>query len=466
MTFREFLTILQARSSLAVRVFLGIVIATVLVLIVMPRKYTGTAAVVVDSSADPVAGAATADLLSATYLATQVDIASSDPVAQRAVKLLKFDQLPAFQEKWRRKTGGRGDIVAWIADDLSNAVDITPSRESNVINISAKWGDGKVAADIANAFMQAYIDTTIDLKVAPAKEYATWFDERSRELRDNLLTSQKRLSDYQAKAGITAADEHYDVENQRLTDISTQLTTVQAQLQDSQSRLASIQQSGETAPDVLQSALIAGLKTNLAVAEAKLKNLAVTVGDNHPDYTSEQAEIASLRGRIAEEEQRIVGSLRDSVQINTQKVTDLSAALEAQKKKVLSMGRERDQFTVLQSDVTSAQRDLDDTSQKLTQSSLESQIQHTNVIPLAHAIEPINPSSPKFLLTFAAGIFLGLVFGVSTAVVAELADPIVRRNDEVVRLLSVPLLAEIGPPATARRRLALPFFRSSEGQAT
>jgi len=40
-----------------------------------------------------------------------------------------------------------------------------------------------MAATLANAFAQAAIETDIELKIEPAKQYAGWFDQRSRALR-------------------------------------------------------------------------------------------------------------------------------------------------------------------------------------------------------------------------------------------------------------------------------------------
>jgi len=46
------------------------------------------------------------------YMATQVDIITSEQVAQRVVKMLKLDQVPAIQEQWRDATdGGRGTVA-------------------------------------------------------------------------------------------------------------------------------------------------------------------------------------------------------------------------------------------------------------------------------------------------------------------------------------------------------------------
>ncbi len=110
------------------------------------------------------------------FIATQIDILASDRVAQRVVKSLQLNENPKSRDSWMKATEGRGDFEAWLAEILMKGLDIKPSRESSVINVKFKASDAQSAAAIANAFVQAYPDTMLDLRVAPAKQYSTFFD--------------------------------------------------------------------------------------------------------------------------------------------------------------------------------------------------------------------------------------------------------------------------------------------------
>jgi len=452
MTFKQFLLVLRARWRVALGVFFAVVIATVVASLLMPDQYTASATVVVDSKADPVAGNVYAAQLSTGYIATQVDIISSERVAQRVAKLLKLDQVPETIEKWRNSTGGRGDVTVWLGTKLQKRLAVTPSRDSSVIDISVTWDDAKNAAILANAFAQAYIDTDIELKVDLAKQYATWFDERSRALRADLQAKQKRLSDYQSATGIVATDGKLDIENARLAELSSQLVAIQALRQDSQSRQQQIGGNFDSVPEVLQSPVIVGLKAELSRAEAKLQDIASTLGKNHPDYQTTAAEIASLHGRIAQESAKIVASLGSTTQINQRRENDIRAALEAQKKRMLDLTHQHDEVSVLQNDVATAQRNLDVVTQRLAQSNLESQTQQTNISILTPAVEPLIHSSPRLTLNALVGLFLGGILGVGAALVLELTDRRVREESELPQLLGVPIIGRIGSSTIKARR--------------
>ena len=450
MSFNQFLVILRARWLIATGIFVAVVVLVGFASVIWPKQYTATASIVIDSKTDPVAeanGAQGAGQLPATYVNTQADIIASERVAQRVVKTLKLDQQPEARKLWAK--GQNDDISVTVAKLLLDKKLLvapahdSPTHASNVIDISVKWSDPVTAAALANGFAQAAIETNIELKVEPAKQYASWFDQRSRELRANLEEKQKKLSDFQSKNGIVATDEKLDTENARLGELSTELVTIQGLRQDSQSRQRQAGSDIATLPEVLQSPVIQSLKAALAQAEAKKPDIAARLGKNHPDYQAVEGEISDLKSRIAQESSNIAASLGSATQSNLRRENDVRQALEAQKKKVLELKYQHDEAAMFLNDVTAAQRDLDQVSQRLAQSNLESLTQQTNVVQLSTATPPTEPSSPKIVIDLIVAIFLGAVLGIGAALAAELRNRRVREDEDLVELLGVPLLGKL-----------------------
>ncbi|MCP2936135.1 hypothetical protein NK983_25940, partial [Salmonella enterica subsp. enterica serovar Typhimurium] len=101
-----------------------------------------------------------------------MDIVTSDRVAQRVVRMLGFEKSAQAVEQWREATDGQGSMDAYFADLLKKKLDVKPSRDSNVLSIAFSGQDPAFSAAVANAFAQAYIDTNLELKIEPAKQYA------------------------------------------------------------------------------------------------------------------------------------------------------------------------------------------------------------------------------------------------------------------------------------------------------
>ena len=443
MSFRQFILILAARRRMALAVLAAVVVVSLGISALLPRQYTASASVVVDVKSDPLSTAVYSDEGMSGYLGTQVDIASSERVAQRVVAALKLDEVPVFQQRWRASTAGRGDFHAWLADTLLKKLTVKPAPQSNVIDISVKWPDAKAAATLANAFAQGYIDTNIALRVELAKQYAAGFEERAKALRAELEARQKALSDFESQSGIVATDERLDVENARLNELSTQLVTIQGQRQDSQSRQRQVGAHDDDIPEVLQNPLIVSLKADLSKAEAKQQDLESRLGSSHPDYLSAKAEVTSIEGHLARATRQIVASLGDTTRVNERRENDINAALEAQKQRILELKHQRDQATVLQNDVATAQRNLDAVTQRLAQSNLEGQTQQTNIALLTPATEPASYSTPNYALVLALSLVAGAFLAIATALTLELSDQRIRSDDELLAVLGVPIMGRI-----------------------
>ncbi len=457
MTLRQFILVLRARWKTALGLFLAAVIAAVIITILSPRLYTASASVVVDAKMDPVAGVAVNALNSTGYIATQVDIISSQRVAQRVVKILKLDTDADWVEGWKNNTGGKGNIVVWIGSKLQKTLSVTPSRDSSVIDIAVTWTDPDTAAVLANAFAEGYVQTDIELKVDPAKHYASWFDEQSRAMRADLEAKQKRLSDFQQQNGIVATSNQLDIESNRLAELNTQLTTIQAQRQLAQSRRPTAAEY-ESLPEVFSNPTVVSLKSDLSRAEAKLKDLASNVGKNHPDYKNTESEIGALQSRIAQESARIAASIGNGAMATQAQENAVRAALEAQKKHMAELQHEHDAIAVLVNDVNTAQRNLDTVSQRLVQQNMESQSQATNISVLTPAVPPLFKSSPRLSLNVLVGGLLGALLGVGAALGMELTDRRIRVDAELLQLLGVPVLGRIPgmKPGPRAPRPALP----------
>jgi chain length determinant protein EpsF len=267
--------------------------------------------------------------------------------------------------------------------------------------------------------------------------------------------AQAKLSEYQQKHGIVASEERLDNETAKFNELSAQLTVVQGQTSDAQSKQKSGSAS-DTLPEVVQNLLIQNLKADIAQKEAKLQELAVNLGKNHPQYQRAESEIASLKQKLETETRHITSGFSTSRNVGKEKETELKAAIEAQKRKVLDLKKERDQLTVLQRDVDASQKAYDAVTQRFNQSSLESQSTQTNVSVLTSASDPIKPSFPKIGLNSLIAVVLGTLLGVVAALVFEIFDRRIRSAEDLAEMLQLPVLGVI---QRSKKRSRFAFWR-------
>ena len=463
MNLYQFLLILRARYKTALATLLAVVGLTLLVSLVFPASYTALTTVLVDvRSPDPIAGMVMPPNAMPSYMPTQLDIIKSDRVAQRAVKLLKLDENPAVKEQWFEATGGAGQVDVWLGTVLLKKLAAAPARESNVIGISFTSPDPAFAASIANAFAQAYVETNVDLKTEPARQYAEWFKSQGTILRDNLEKAQAKLSEYQQRKGIVITDERLDSENARLNELSSQLTLAETQTGDAQSKGQSGNAAGSL-PEITANGVIMSIKSDINRLEAKLEES--NIGVNHPQYQRIQAEIDRLRQQLAAETRHLSGGFTAAAGVGKSKEESLKRLIAAQKEKLLQLRHERDQAAVLMRDVESAQKAYDAVSARLTQTRLESLSTQTNIAVLTPATPPLEPAAPRPVLYTLIATIVGILFGICAAFAKEILDRRVRTSEDLELALDLPVLAQIEhfKAAPPRRQLALGVNRALKG---
>jgi chain length determinant protein EpsF len=452
MLFGQFVRLLKVRFWVIVAVFVAVLATTIGASLWMTKRYTATTSMVVDfQSNDPILGSSV--FLQGTiagFLATQVDIIRSERVVKRVLDRLALETNPRVIEQYQQSSK-RDPIRPWVSGEVTRGLLIEPSREGAVLNISVEFFDPQLAADIANAFAQAYVDVTLEMKTEPARNYAATFEQQARQYREELRRAQEKLSEFQQRSGITATDERFDVENLRLQELSSELVRVQTLSAESRSRADAVGRSGrEVMPEAVTSPQVAALRTDLSRAEARYEEASARLGPNHPLILSAQAEIAGLKSRLEAELSRVSGSIGTGNAINQQREAQIRASLEAQRGKVLALKKQRDQLAALQRDVDAAQRSIELLNTRVTQTTLESRSRQSNVNVVSPAFVPGKPSRPQPALNAVVGAFAGLLLGVIAAITLEKMQRPVRDASDMLDAVGVPILAVL-PSASSNR---------------
>jgi chain length determinant protein EpsF len=481
MHFSQFLTVLRARAGLIMTVVFCALVAGALVTIAMPKRYEAVASVMVDPrSADSVWAAKTSgsgfggDKLD-SVVSTQLDILGSPAVALKVVESLQLERNPNAVELltgsgplvtlllWKSavldwlssllpgaEEGGEMSLKDWMADRLLRNMNPKANRDSRVIRVTYSSSDPEFSAAAANAFVRAYQDTMLQLRVQPAKQTTKWFDEQVRELKRNLELAEAKLAKFQQAKGIVATDERMDLENSRLAELSAQLSLSQSQSYESQAKERQIRdfmagRSKDPPPEVVTSHLVQQLRASLSEREARLSDLAKRVGPNHPQYRAATNELEQLKQQLKEAMRSAAQSALAGTGVAGEREGSLRTALERQRGRVLGLKQERNEVAALVRDVENAQRAYNTGVERMTQTRMESQVDQASEPIIYSATVPTKPASPSKALNMVIALAAGLAFGIGFALFSETVNRYVRSEQDIVEIVGVPVLAVLVP---------------------
>lgn len=407
--------LLARRWGVISLIWLLVIAAAAAVTALLPKQYLATASLVLDIKPDPIAGSYPG-LVSNSLVTTQVDVLTSERVARRVMRNLRLLENAALKAQWQQQADPAQPMDQWLLEMLQKRVDVRPSRESNVIQVAYKGTDGKSAAALANGFVQAYLDTALELRVDPARQFSSFFDERSREARSALSQAQDRLAGFEKEKGLLVTDERLDIENARLAELSSQVAVALGQRSDADSRVQTTRlRPLQELPDVISHPVVSGLRAEHSRMASRLQELDARLGPEHPQRLEAAAGLAELEQRI-ETESRRVGAGIESHHVMTQsRLNLLQAQLNAQRERVMQLKAARNEASVLSREVDNAQRAYDALvgRQQITQ--LESQTTQAQANWLSVAVPPSQPDSPRPVLNMLLATFFGAALAVGVA---------------------------------------------------
>jgi chain length determinant protein EpsF len=471
MDLKQYILALGARRKAFFVALIATIVTAIAVALIVPKKYVATASLMMDARDEQtMSPARLTPRERATYLQTQVDLLMSNRISTQVARDLKLAQRPGVREAWEQDTGGLGSIDEWIAEGLREKLEIDTSVSSLVL-VSFSSDDPKFAAEVANGFTKAYLDTVLQLRTEPTREAAKWFDEQLKTLRSQVVQAQTRLNTYQKQKGILAEDARLDVESTRLAELSTQLMVARNATYDALSRYkqaTEVVESGvspEAIPDVLSNAHLNALKVDLSRVEGRLEQESAVLGPNHPQYLRTTAEVQALRERLKSETRKLVAGLGNAVQQSRKREADLQTAIEAQNQRLLNVKDYRIDMAAMSRDIEAAQRSYDAVLTRYMTNKIDATANTTNVMLLSPASEPIKPVHPKVGLIAGLSVVLGLLLAAGIVYVLEMLDRRVRSRYDLESRLAVPSLGRLSKwqptggrllPAPMRAARALP----------
>lgn len=404
------------------------------------------------------------------HLQTQAEILKSRDIALRVVRKLELARHPDFdprQEKpqvWDRWLSELApQISAYFTksprlDDASAEakvlrrfaaqLTVEPIRLSNLIRVSFETRDPELAADTANAVVEAYMQADLDNRKRMTQSAGQWINERLAELRKRLDTSENSLQTYREREGILDSKSTVLSGTSRQFDELT-LKLIEARVRRSEAEEAYNQVNGleasdlESAPAVVKNPSVQRAKEAEAEAEKKLAELSQRYGPDHPRHAAATSDLNSARSNTKRQTQTIVASVQK--EYNAARATEktIETALGQSKGAIQGMNRKEIQLGVLEREVAAnSQLYLTFLSRfKETNATSESLQANARLIdPAAPSVASIRPTQAA-IVSGAVGLTL-LACLLGTLIVMRLDDTL-QTCDEVESKLGQPFLAAL-----------------------
>jgi polysaccharide biosynthesis transport protein len=424
--------------------------------------------------------------LSQEYLQTQFKVLESQTLAARVIKSLNLDSDPVFLSE--AKPTARSKTSQWVRDllglnekgyknsDRDNESDqvaplvkyfgknlsTSPIRNSRLVDISYESRNPKLAADVANKLADEYIQMNFETKFNATNTASDFLAKQLVDLKAKVENSEEALVRFSREHDIYELSDKQNVILQKLSDLNTNLTAVQAERIQKESVWKIVQQAGPgNFPEVLRNKLIEGLETNLANLKVQQAKLAAAFRPGWPELDQVNGQVAEAEGQLSAERQKAIKNTETEYRTAVQREILLADALAAQKLEANGFNQNSIQYNIIKRQVETEKQLYDGLLQRMKEAGVSSGLKSNNI----HVVDPATPQSvpyrPNKLLNLSLGLSLGLLFAIALAFFLEHLDSSIKTPDDIDRYIKLPALGVIPSaasllPSSRRKLLAVP----------
>ncbi len=438
LSLMQLLAVLRAHLRLILLIACAVVLIAAAVTALMPRSYTAVATLMVRYEVnDPLTGREFPTGLLSSYLATQIELLQSPEVLLPVIDRLGLTSEPRYLAGYRAAYGTPRE---WVLMQLQEKLSIAQGRMgSQLIHVTFIAHEPDLAARVANAIADLYVQQQSDRLGGPATEYAERYASQLAELSAKVERAQQQVTSFRARHSLVEAAGTIDIDMEMLSTLEQRLLEAQQQRRIAEARFAD--DTGARA-EILGSTLVQGFKTQIAGLLARRAELQRQLGDSHPEMQALDAQLAQTRRSLSAEISNYTDNARSELAAARSLETKLEAAVQQHRDRLMAVRRYQDEGSQYLIELDSARAVYKSALDGYDQVALAAKGSYRNVTVESRAMRPLRPSRPNVLKYMAFGVVAGAVLGVLLPLLWELLHRRIRSRDDFERDHGIPVLMD------------------------
>jgi succinoglycan biosynthesis transport protein ExoP len=411
------------------------------------------------------------------YLPTQMRLMKSREIAERVAQKLNLAADPVF-------TPRRGGVVGKVdpasdsaraalsraAARVQHSITAVPIRGTNLVELASVAPSPDLAARIANAVAETYIEWSLEAKFRIVNQASQFLSAQAEQLKSELDEKEKELLAYGREKDIVSVDPRTNVTLQKLETLNRDYAAAVAERVAKEAR---DYEARNASPDTLANAASSGLVAQLKNDVARLeRDYAEKLNLFKPEWPAMQ----QLKIQIEKERQHLASVIEETVTkareaARTEYTTalrreaSLREVLQTQKSEAMNLNTNAVEYNNLKIEVETKRALLDSILRKQAETEIMSRLKGervSNIRIVDKALPPGGRSSPSYRRNLLLGLLAGGAFGVGLAFFLSYLDRSLYTTEQVEQLIGLPALGVIPASGTLTRTEAQGLRRAGK----
>ncbi|RJX69712.1 polysaccharide biosynthesis tyrosine autokinase [Vibrio sinensis] len=450
--------VLLKRNWLKIALFTTLV-TTIVILFVLSIKptYIATATLLIESkstnaiSIEEVVGI---DSSQQEYYLTQFEILKSRSIAERVISQLNLRQNPEFNRDLAKEQSLTAQIKETIyslpifssenpAEPVSqealdqkvrhsvlghfrSRLSINPIRKTQLVRISFESENAQLAADIANAVGEAYINEGLEARLLTTEQASKWISGRMGELQEQLQKSEFALLEFLAREKLVD-DSGIDVQASTvINDLILRLSSVTDRRIELESAYSTLRTSKRVSPgdvstisEISKHPQVINLRSLLAEANKDLTELSKVYGPKHERMQSITAKRANIDQQLRQLLNQLVLGIGKELQAVRVQESLIAKELEKKKSEFQQLTVKKRQYEALVREEETNRNILNVFLNRQKETTATSDFESRNARFTDVAIAPQYPSKPNKRLIVVIGFMAAFLTALSVVLLND-----------------------------------------------
>jgi polysaccharide biosynthesis transport protein len=316
-----------------------------------------------------------------------------------------------------------------------------------LLQISYRSGNPVMAAEVANAIAQSYLQYTFRSRLADSKRHTEFMEHQLDELRATMEKSNAAVTAFERELGVVDADEKTNILSARLMQLNTEYTNAQADRIRKEAEYTGLRQGSTSAAEASdQGEGLKRLNEQLHEAEQKFSDVKQHFGPRHPEYLRQAALIAELKAQIQGTVESVTDRTKVAYEDAAQRERILHQELTEAKGDYDRLNARSFQYQTLKMEAQDNRKLYDDLEQRIKEADINANFENSATHISDEARPGEKPLYPNIPLNLSLALGFSLMFSVAGAIVYDVVNDKIKEVAEIPSNFGVEVLGLI--PAT------------------
>ena len=441
------------------------VLATYLITARMTPIYEATAKVDVDRRVpigvvgEEANQVATASDDADAFMATQMELIQSDavvrPVAERFHLLEAESQLIKLPPAQARK---KAEAPVYLRNLI-----VTRPVNTYILHIGYRSPDPRLAADVANAVAQSYLEHTFDIRIRASSALSAFMERQLDELKAKMERSSLALAKFEQELNVINPEQKTDILSSRLIQLNTEYTNAQADRVRKEAAFKALQGGSLAAAEVsTQAEELNRLQDRVDQAKQHLAAIASVYGPKHQEYITAANNLAEVQRQFDEARRGVTQRVETEYHEAVGREQMLQQAVTQTKNEYDQLNARSFQYQQLKRDADADKALYSDLERRIREAGINAGFQNSAIRIADNARPPDSPIAPRKKLNLLLAFIISSVLAICAAILSDVLDHTVRDPEQAARALDASVLGTL-PLVKEMRRLISSVSVSSAG---